>query len=215
MSQSANIVAVPTHRERKRIATRDALIAATRRLAIEHCYSSVTVEQICESVGVSRRTFFNYFPTKDSAWLGQVDRGIPPESAARFIARGRHPTTRSSADRLSRHLLEDVVEMFTDLAGSSGGERADIALIRAGVERDPRLLAVLHDTAARRQSELVSLISRREGLETSDPRAQAAATIFAALHDRAIKSLVDPANTDSYADLLAENIRAARAVFRT
>lgn len=53
-----------TLRERKKDATRRALAEAAMSLAIEHGYASVTIADITDVVGVSRRTFSNYFAGK-------------------------------------------------------------------------------------------------------------------------------------------------------
>src|SRR4029450_13514308 len=55
--------------ERKKVATRQALHAAALRLAIEHGAERVTVEAIADEAGVSRRTFSNYFASKEQAIL--------------------------------------------------------------------------------------------------------------------------------------------------
>ena len=57
-------------RERKKRARRDALIDATHELVRERGLDQVTVEDICERVGVSVRTFFNYFDSKLDAVFG-------------------------------------------------------------------------------------------------------------------------------------------------
>jgi AcrR family transcriptional regulator len=56
-------------RERKKAATRQALSEAALRLAIEHGAERLTVEAIADDVGVSRRTFSNYFASKEEALL--------------------------------------------------------------------------------------------------------------------------------------------------
>ncbi len=40
------------------------------RLAQSHGAAALTVDQICEAVGITQRTFFNHFDTKDDALLG-------------------------------------------------------------------------------------------------------------------------------------------------
>ncbi|WP_101254909.1 TetR/AcrR family transcriptional regulator [Streptomyces barkulensis] len=69
-------------RERKKRATRAALTEAAVRLAAEHGAEHVTVEAISEAAGVSPRTFFNYFDSRDDAFV-MVDA----ESGAR-VRRG-------------------------------------------------------------------------------------------------------------------------------
>jgi AcrR family transcriptional regulator len=51
-------------RERKKDATRRALAEAALDLAVQNGYPAVTISDITESVGVSRRTFSNYFSSK-------------------------------------------------------------------------------------------------------------------------------------------------------
>ncbi|MFI1753029.1 TetR/AcrR family transcriptional regulator [Streptomyces sp. NPDC020571] len=56
-------------RERKKRATRAALSEAAVRLAAEHGAEKVTVEAISAAAGVSVRTFFNYFDSRDDAFV--------------------------------------------------------------------------------------------------------------------------------------------------
>ncbi|MGY0071217.1 TetR/AcrR family transcriptional regulator [Streptomyces sp. QTS137] len=56
-------------RGRKKRATRAALTAAAVRLAAEHGVENVTVDAISEAVGVSPRTFFNYFDSRDDVFV--------------------------------------------------------------------------------------------------------------------------------------------------
>ncbi len=63
--------------------------AAIERAALDlvqkHGYEGATVAMICTHVGVSQRTFFNHFPTKDDALLGREHPQIDERAARRFI----------------------------------------------------------------------------------------------------------------------------------
>lgn len=54
-------------RERKKRATRDALADTALRMAADRGFENVTVEAVTDAVGVSVRTFFNYFPCLEDA----------------------------------------------------------------------------------------------------------------------------------------------------
>lgn len=54
-------------RERKKRATRDALADTALRMAADRGIENVTVEAVTDAVGVSVRTFFNYFPCLEDA----------------------------------------------------------------------------------------------------------------------------------------------------
>lgn len=75
-----------SQRERNRRETWLAIHRAAFALASEHGFEGATVEQIAEQAGVSRRTFFNYFPSKEDAVLGLVPAHCPEEALAAFRA---------------------------------------------------------------------------------------------------------------------------------
>ncbi|MEJ6547957.1 MULTISPECIES: TetR/AcrR family transcriptional regulator [unclassified Corynebacterium] len=62
-------------RERKRRETRLRIEDCATALILEHGFHQVTIDEICEKAEVSRRTFFNYFDSKDQVAAG---RGVPP-----------------------------------------------------------------------------------------------------------------------------------------
>jgi AcrR family transcriptional regulator len=71
-------------RERKKLATRQAICIAAIRLAIASGLENVLVEEIAEAAGVSPRTFSNYFGSKYEAICGSaMDRGRRAGAALR------------------------------------------------------------------------------------------------------------------------------------
>ncbi|WP_159450102.1 TetR family transcriptional regulator [Demequina sp. NBRC 110056] len=57
-------------RDRKRRLARNATQKAAIELSLEHGVEAVTVEMICDAAGISPRTFYNYFPSRELALLG-------------------------------------------------------------------------------------------------------------------------------------------------
>ncbi|SDS67091.1 DNA-binding transcriptional regulator, AcrR family [Paraoerskovia marina] len=116
-------------RERKKRERHEALIDATHALVREHGSDGVTVEMICDAVGVSSRTFFNYFESKEHAILGLTEVSVDDTVAATFVAGG--PTGR---------FVDDTVVVLRDLlsAPALSGHRLAAAMELARAE--PRLL---------------------------------------------------------------------------
>ncbi|OUO91124.1 TetR family transcriptional regulator [Gordonibacter sp. An230] len=60
-------------RYRKKLKARLAVERAALELVLEHGYDEVTVEDICARAEISKKTFFNYFPSKAAAIRGRVE----------------------------------------------------------------------------------------------------------------------------------------------
>ena len=116
-----------TLRERNR---RDAWLAihdAAADLALKHGVALTTVEMIAERAGVSRRTFFNYFASKEDAILGVQEPAIPEEALAEF-----------RSDR-SASLLERTVQLMAAVMRSTTPEPAILQRRSELVEALPEL----------------------------------------------------------------------------
>ena len=56
------------------------------RLALEHGAAALTVDQICAAVGITQRSFFNHFDTKEDALLGWDLPRLSEQRAAEYLA---------------------------------------------------------------------------------------------------------------------------------
>ncbi len=74
-------------RERKHQATYRAIVTGALDIFEERGYEAVTVEAICQRAGVSKRTFFNYFSSKDAVLTGEGPTIIPDEELRAFLER--------------------------------------------------------------------------------------------------------------------------------
>ena len=199
----------PGLREQKRTATRSALARATLRLAAEHGWSTVTVEQVCEEAGVSRRTFFNYFPSKEDALLDRDGRGLPEELAEPFVAAGADAPRGPSG--LSAGLVDDLVAVMGAMAERLPDRHLFDDLQRA-IDKDPRVLVVLRDVGQRSMDDLAALVARREGVTADDPRVQAVSGLVAVLGHRSILDHVEGRTTRSFREVLQGHVDLARAL---
>ncbi|MGO4691472.1 TetR family transcriptional regulator [Glaciibacter sp. 2TAF33] len=103
----------PGLRERKRLATRRAIQHAVLTLSLERGIDKVTVDDISRVANISPRTFFNYFPSKDAALVGDVPGLAASDEIERFVNGGRGDIMAGLADLMSASLkrVEDDREI--------------------------------------------------------------------------------------------------------
>jgi AcrR family transcriptional regulator len=107
-----------TLREHKKAATRRSLASAALRLAMEHGLDGVTVEDIADMAGVSRRTFSNYFDSKEDAVLDadrQRTSALVALVEARPAGEGAWAALRASTAELYRTWPVPDVEWMAQL----------------------------------------------------------------------------------------------------
>ncbi|MEU6022772.1 TetR family transcriptional regulator [Micromonospora sp. NPDC047134] len=139
-------------RDRKKRQTRAALAAAALRLVAERGLDQVTVEEISEAADVSARTFFNYFPTKDDALVG--DSEGDRERVLRALA--AVPPEQPALEALRRAFIEAVEEAQGD---------AELWQLRLRVvTQHPVLLGRLVTGNATTERALIEAVAARTGL---------------------------------------------------
>ncbi|MGY1636120.1 TetR/AcrR family transcriptional regulator [Geodermatophilus sp. SYSU D00742] len=157
-------------RERKKSDTRRRLTEAAQELVLAAGLDGVTVEQICSRAGVSLRTFFNYFESKERAVVGEEPPLGTPETRAAFLAGG--PTGDLLADLLD---LLDPTPVVTEVG------RTGLQTAMALAEREPRLLAAHLARAASKEREIAGLLAERLALPGPDAGCTALAAAAQAL----------------------------------
>lgn len=140
-------------RERKKAETRAALQDAAIRLADRDGIDKVSVEAIADAVGVSPRTFFNYFPSKEDAIVG-MSPSIPSPLAGYLRERPAGETPLESLRLSVRASVERLQE-----------DPDRWVLRRRLVQRHPELATRYAARLAEVEQDLVVEMARRLGVD--------------------------------------------------
>jgi AcrR family transcriptional regulator len=179
------------------------LTAACRRLTAERGLAGFTIEEVCEEADVSRRTFFNYFPSKEDAVIGSSSDDDLQQFTREFLALGSRGWVAA---------VDDLVDMATSHFAVDEADIADHTLFMACLEREPRLLARFVGVSRERERGLAALIAEREGVEADDPRATAVVSVMTTLIQSASERFIAPANTLDFSTILTTSLAAFRTV---
>lgn len=170
-------------RERKRIATRRAIQLAAVELASERGFDRVTIDEISHVANVSPRTFFNYFPSKESAIIGELPELPDEESIERFVTAGPEEPILDGISTLLIAAIDigDTAESEADdrASGAENVQRLH-ALRRALLKDNPELFALRMASMHKFEDALSGVVQRR--LAHDDPELAADEE---ALHQRA------------------------------
>jgi AcrR family transcriptional regulator len=93
--------------------TRQRLIEAACLLAAEENVSQLSVERIAERAGVSRRTFFVHFPSKDDLLKGLVD-SLSPTYLATYRRWADNAGPDADAEKRILRIFEEITIASTD-----------------------------------------------------------------------------------------------------
>ncbi|OBG71714.1 TetR family transcriptional regulator [Mycobacterium sp. E2462] len=188
-------------RERRRRQTSADIRDAAVRLTLERGFDKVTVDEICAEAGISTRTFFNYFPNKESA-LAYGPSDIPPELVADFVAAGpaRYSVVLAELITLAAHHLRDVPP-----------RREHAAHMLELAKTSPAVLAAFLADLERFQNHLTDVVARRQGMQPDDE----IVALIAALALTAVRSGIErwsQGEADETADTPMPHVERAAAL---
>ncbi|RFA11096.1 hypothetical protein B7R54_04965 [Subtercola boreus] len=142
-------------RDRKRLETRARLERAAVSLALRDGLALATVDAISEAAGVSPRTFFNYFDSKEDAVIGVRDTAVMAETIA---AHGRP----SVGDDLVKSVVRLLLAVMGPMVSAPDLREQRLSII----QHHPELLSRQVTQMTRMADQLVAAV--RDILE-SDP----------------------------------------------
>lgn len=154
-------------RERKKRATRRALHDAALQLALERGLEHLTVEEISAAAGVSARTFFNYFPGKEEAILG--DDIVPVDAGQAAVIMS------DAAD-----VLDGVYGVAMALFAGLAPRREQVLMRWQLVERYPALLSRMFARFEELDKGLAAAVAARTGAAPDDAYSQLMAAVGSA-----------------------------------
>ncbi len=186
-------------RQRKQEVVRQALSAAAEELFLSRGFEATTVEQIAQAAGVSRRTFFRYYESKEDVLVERSDQ-LGEQLFVELSARPRQEPPLLAIRNALVPAIEngladpDFVRCVIRLL------RETSALRRAMMERRNRL-----------EERIAGLMAQRLGVSPEDNTPMLLAFVTRALHDTAYNAWYDH-ETDDIAGLVDDLVSRLRSI---
>ncbi|MEU1625546.1 TetR family transcriptional regulator [Streptomyces sp. NPDC020096] len=200
-------------RERKKRLMRQQLSDTATEMFMERGFDAVRVSEIAEACGVSEKTVFNYFPTKESLILDRWESTTPALRAA-LAEPGLTPV-----EAVLRILSDELGGITSWLAGQEDPARGRAMIMRFGTltRSTPSLRAHHRDMADRLVAVAAELLAERAGMAPNDPEPQITAVALLGLWDVQAQSLrkhLDSADAPArlHAAVTADVHRAAELI---
>ena len=158
-------------RARKKRLMRRQLSDTATRMFLDRGFDAVRVAEVAEACGVSEKTVFNYFPTKESLVLDRL------EATMASLRTGLASSAVPPVEAALRILDHELSGMTTWLTGQDDPVRAARAVRRFGdlIRATPSLRAYQSDMMDQFVSVAAEILATRAGMTPDDPEPQIAA----------------------------------------
>lgn len=160
------------------------------------------MDDLADAAAVSRRTLFNYFPSKLDAVLGEPPV-LPAEALARFHAGG--PTG---------DLVADLGELGKAILDEEDHDPELACLAREVFTAEPRVLGLAHERFRRPTEQLEAEVAVREGADHDPLRARVAVRLITVMFALTLERFIAEPEGRDPTDYYAEVAQATRALFR-
>ena len=174
---------------RKQQVVRDALSAAAEELFLVRGFDEVTVEEITRAAGVSRRTFFRYFDSKEDVMVERSDQF------------GERLLVELAARPLDEPALLSIRNALIPAVEASLAERNLVRYIIRLIRETSALRRALMEHRNRLEERIAALMVERLGTDISDNTPMLLAFVTRAMHDTVVNAWYDH-ETDDIAGLV-------------
>jgi AcrR family transcriptional regulator len=164
-------------RERKKRLMRQQLSDTAAEMFMERGFDAVRVSEIAEACGVSEKTVFNYFPTKESLILDRLEATMA--SLRTGLTEPGVPPVRAALRILDRELSA----MTSWLAAQDDPVQAGTMIRRFGtlIRATPSLRAYQSDMMDQFVAVAAAILAERAAMSADDPEPQIAAAALLGL----------------------------------
>ncbi|SDM57430.1 TetR family transcriptional regulator [Nonomuraea jiangxiensis] len=190
-------------RERKKLKTRAALVDTALVLFTERGFDRVTLDELCEAVEVSKRTFFRNFAGKEqvaSAPLEALWNGLRDD--VEHLSFGRAPVL---------EVLQEALLVALARMDDGGPWVTRVRRSRELAERTPSIAAYGLQYCEVTSAAIEATLQRRLGLDPADPRPRLALDLVVASFHVALRAWTAKPGAPTHAALTAE-LRSVFAV---
>ncbi len=172
-------------RERKKLAMRRQLSDTAARMFLERGFDAVRVAEVAAECGVSEKTVFNYFPTKEALVLDRL------EATADALRTLLADPTRSPVAAMVTVLERELHDAASNLASDIDPDGAVARYRRFGdMIRSTPALRTYQAAAADRFGDIAAeVIAVRAGLDPADPEPQIIAAALLGLWKIQVRAL--------------------------
>ncbi len=155
-------------RERKKRLMRQKLSDTATRMFMEHGFDQVRVAEVADTCGVSEKTVFNYFPTKESLVLDRL------EATVSSLRTGLADPGRPPVEAALRILDRELAGMTNGLARQDDPRQGAQAILRFGdlIRATPSLRAYQSDMMDQFVSVATQILAARTGMSPDEPEPQ-------------------------------------------
>jgi AcrR family transcriptional regulator len=170
---AADAVAGEGLRERKKRLTRQLISDVATQMFLDRGFEEVRVAEVAAACGVSEKTVYNYFPTKEALILDREE--AMAAAIVRALGPGGAPI--SPIESAVAVIAEEMSDTY-DRWGEDPGAPVDLGMIRRFIdlfEETPALRAAQGDMMERLVEVAARAMAARAGVDPDDPEPQIAA----------------------------------------